>query len=57
MESPWLERAAYPFGQHYLDVDGGRMHYVDEGGGEPILFVHGSATWSFPYRAIISPEA
>lgn len=26
------------------------MHYVDEGSGEPILFVHGSSAWSFLYR-------
>jgi haloalkane dehalogenase len=29
------------------------MHYIDEGGGEPILFVHGSSAWSFLYRHII----
>ena len=29
------------------------MHYVDEGSGEPILFVHGSAAWSFAYRNVI----
>lgn len=53
METPWLDRAAYPFGHHTLDVDGGQMHYVDEGSGEPILFVHGSAAWSFAYRNMI----
>lgn len=30
------------------------MHYVDEGSGEPILFVHGTPTWSFLYRFPIS---
>lgn len=29
------------------------MHYIDEGSGEPILFVHGSAVWSFLYRELI----
>jgi haloalkane dehalogenase len=53
METPWLDRTAYPFGHHTLEVDGGRMHYVDEGSGEPILFVHGSAAWSFAYRNVI----
>jgi haloalkane dehalogenase len=50
MELPWLDRAAYPFAHNTLAVDGGRMHYVDEGEGEPILFVHGTPMWSFLYR-------
>ena len=31
----------------------GRVHYVDEGVGEPILFLHGNPTWSFLYRGIV----
>jgi pimeloyl-ACP methyl ester carboxylesterase len=53
VDIPWLDRTAYPFSHHTLEVDGGRMHYVDEGSGEPILFVHGSAAWSFVYRHLI----
>jgi pimeloyl-ACP methyl ester carboxylesterase len=53
MNLPWLDRAAYPFAHHTLAVDGGLMHYVDEGAGEPILFVHGTTTWSFLYRDLI----
>jgi haloalkane dehalogenase len=29
------------------------MHYVDEGAGEPILFVHGTPTWSFEWRHVV----
>jgi hypothetical protein len=29
MEIPWLDRTAYPFSHHTLEVDGGRVHYVD----------------------------
>lgn len=54
MDTSWVDRAAYPFAEHYLDVDGGRMHYVDEGEGEPILFVHGTPVWSFVYRHLIA---
>jgi haloalkane dehalogenase len=43
----------YPFASHYLDFDGVRYHYVDEGEGEPILFVHGNPTWSFAWRNLI----
>lgn len=43
----------YPFESHFLEVDGGRMHYVDEGTGPPILLLHGNPTWSFYYRNLI----
>jgi haloalkane dehalogenase len=36
-----------------MDVDGGRMHYVDEGEGKPLVLVHGTPTWSFLYRHLI----
>jgi haloalkane dehalogenase len=46
-------RAEYPFQSHHLDLDGLRYHYVDEGAGEPLLFVHGNPTWSFAWRNLI----
>ena len=49
----WLDEREYPFVSHFLEVDGGRLHYVDEGRGEPILMVHGQPTWSFMYRDLI----
>lgn len=57
MDTSWVDRAAYPFADRFLDVDGGRMHYVDEGQGEPILFVHGTPAWSFLYRHLIADLA
>ena len=53
MTPDWLDREAYPFASHFVEVGGGSMHYVDEGSGEPILFVHGTPTWSFLYRHLI----
>ena len=47
----------YEFAPHYLDQDGLRMHYVDEGAGDPILLLHGEPTWSFLYRKLIPPLA
>lgn len=47
----------YPFEPHYLDQDGLRMHYLDEGGGDPVLCLHGEPTWSFLYRKLIPPLA
>jgi haloalkane dehalogenase len=51
--APWLDREAYPFTSRSLQLSEGRVHYVDEGTGEPIVFVHGTPTWSFEYRALI----
>lgn len=50
---PRIDRAAYPFTSRWAEVPGGRLHYVDEGAGEPILFVHGTPTWSFEWRHLI----
>ena len=47
----------YPFEPHYLDQDGLRMHYLDEGGGDPVLCLHGEPTWSFLYRKMVPPLA
>lgn len=44
----------YPFASHWLPLAGGRMHYVEEGSGPPLLFVHGNPTWSFAWRRLIS---
>ncbi|HLZ07120.1 MAG TPA: alpha/beta fold hydrolase, partial [Chloroflexota bacterium] len=47
------DRKLFPFAPHYVDVDGGRMHYVDEGQGSTIVMVHGTPDWSFVYRELI----
>jgi haloalkane dehalogenase len=44
----------YSFAPHYVMQDGLRMHYVDEGEGEPVLLLHGEPTWAFLYRKIIA---
>ncbi len=46
--------ALYPFESKWFDSSAGRMHYIDEGSGPPILFCHGNPTWSFLYRGIVS---
>lgn len=43
----------YPFGSRWFDSTAGRVHYIDEGSGPPILFCHGNPTWSFLYRHIV----
>lgn len=49
----WIDRSAYPFRSCYAPVDGGQMHYIDEGRGQPLVMVHGTPTWSFLYRTLI----
>ncbi len=36
-----------------LDRDGLRLHYIDEGSGDPVVMLHGNPTWSFYYRNLI----
>ena len=45
----------YPFAPNYLEVDGLRIHYVDEGPKDapPVLLLHGEPSWSYLYRHMI----
>ena len=43
----------FPFQSKYLDVLGSKMHYVEEGQGDPILFLHGNPTSSYLWRNVI----
>jgi haloalkane dehalogenase len=47
----------YDYAPHYVDIDGMRMHYVDEGprDGEVVLLLHGEPSWSYLYRHMIPP--
>jgi haloalkane dehalogenase len=45
----------YDFEPHYVEQDGLRLHYLDEGAGPAVLLLHGEPTWSYLYRKII-PE-
>jgi haloalkane dehalogenase len=47
----------YAFEPHFVEQNGLRMHYVDEGSGDPVLLFHGEPTWSFLYRKVIPPVA
>lgn len=47
----------WPFRPRYLEVDGLRVHYVDEGPEDapPFLLVHGEPTWGYLYRQWVGP--
>lgn len=53
MAKPWLDTSEYPFTPNYYDVNGHKLHYLDEGEGETVLFVHGTPSWSFDFRNVI----
>src|SRR5215813_8383818 len=43
----------FPVEHRFVDLDGARIHYVDEGRGEVLLLLHGNPAWSFLYRRMI----
>ena len=49
--------ADWPYRPHYAMQDELRMHYVDEGEGDPVLLLHGEPTWGFLYRRSIAALA
>jgi len=54
MQQPdWLDTKEYPFKPNFIDVEGGKLHYVDEGSGRPVVFLHGNPSWSFLFRFLI----
>lgn len=45
----------YNFPPHYIEIGGARVHYIDEGTGEPVLLLHGEPSWCYLYRKMIPP--
>ncbi|MCL1143623.1 alpha/beta fold hydrolase [Shewanella gaetbuli] len=43
-----------PFESHFLDRKGIKLHYINEGQGEPVVMVHGNPSWSYYYRNLVS---
>ena len=46
-------RDEYPWTGDWFEVDGGAMHYLDVGEGDPVLLVHGNPTWSYYWRSLV----
>ena len=54
MERPdWVDGELFPFESRFVEINGNTVHYVDEGTGPALLFMHGNPTWSFLYRDVI----
>ena len=52
-----LWRTVYPWTGDRVLLDGGMLHYLDEGKGETVLMVHGNPTWSFYFREVVKALA
>jgi pimeloyl-ACP methyl ester carboxylesterase len=48
-------REQWPWQARFARVNGWRMHYVDEGAGDPVVLLHGNPTWGFLYRDFMAP--
>jgi len=48
-------REQWPWRPRFARVNGWRMHYVDEGTGNPVVLLHGNPTWGFLYRDFVEP--
>lgn len=51
--NPALQTFLYEHPGRDFDPGGVRLHFVDEGVGEPVVMLHGNPTWSFYYRHLI----
>ena len=49
----WVPSELYPFEDHWAEIDGHRVHFVDEGEGPPLLLLNGNPSWSFGWRDVI----
>ncbi|MFJ6213263.1 alpha/beta fold hydrolase [Streptomyces sp. NPDC092296] len=48
------ESADYAFASHWFDRAPYRQHYLDEGGGPPVLMLHGNPSWSYHWRRLVT---
>lgn len=47
--------ADFPYQPRFAEIEGLRMAYVESGGGDPVLMLHGEPTWGYLYRRMITP--
>jgi len=52
-ETTVLPGATFPYKSHFVIVYGSKMHYVEEGKGDPILLIHGNPSSCYMWRNVI----
>jgi haloalkane dehalogenase len=50
----WIDPQRYPFRPERFTTADGEMSYLDEGSGPPVLLVHGTPSWSFEWREVVT---
>ncbi|MEU5406732.1 hypothetical protein [Nocardia asteroides] len=50
----WVDDRLFPFDSRFIEIDGNTVHYLDEGHGPTLLFLHGNPTWSFLWREVVT---
>ena len=51
----WVSDELFPFESRFFTTPSGHnMHFIDEGSGEPIVFIHGNPSWSFEFRHLVA---
>ena len=53
MQPGWVDKNLFPFQSRWIEIAGHSLHYIDEGHGRTILFVHGTPEWSFGFRDLV----
>ncbi len=49
----WVDDELFPFTSRFVDVDGHRLHYVDEGSGPTLLFLHIICQYLIPKSEVV----
>ncbi len=50
----WVSDEMFPFESRFFSTPSGhKMHFIDEGSGEPVVFIHGNPSWSFEFRHLV----
>jgi haloalkane dehalogenase len=52
-DQAWFDREGYPFESRFLALPEGKLHYIDEGSGPAVVFVHGTPSFSYDFRALV----
>src|ERR1700733_5043890 len=55
VQSGHLVHEEWPYEPRFKRVNGWRMHYIDEGAGDPVVLLHGNPAWGFLYRKFVKP--
>jgi haloalkane dehalogenase len=56
-EARFADLPGYAYEPRYVEIEGLRLAWVEQGAGDPILLLHGEPTWGYLYRHMIPPLA